>query len=44
LRVERPKGRYHVTARDHERKEIFRDDADWFHFLGLPGEAGEPGG
>jgi REP element-mobilizing transposase RayT len=32
LRIERPGGRYHVTARGNERKEIFRDDADQFLF------------
>ena len=32
LRTERPGGRYHVTARRNERKDIFRDDADPFHF------------
>ena len=33
LRIERPGGRYHVTARGNERKAIFRDDTDRFHFL-----------
>lgn len=41
LRIERPGGRYHVTARGNERKEIFRDDADRFHFLELLSELGE---
>jgi REP element-mobilizing transposase RayT len=40
LRIERPGGRYHVTARGNERKEIFRDDADRFHFLELLSELG----
>jgi putative transposase len=38
LRIERPGGRYHVTARGNERKDIFRDDTDRFHFLELLGE------
>jgi hypothetical protein len=33
LRLERAGGRYHVTARGNERKTIFRDDTDHFHFL-----------
>jgi REP element-mobilizing transposase RayT len=33
LRVERVGGRYHATARGNERRNIFRDDADRFHFL-----------
>ena len=41
LRIERPGGRYHVTARGNERKSIFRDDTDHFHFLELLGELGE---
>jgi putative transposase len=35
LRIERPDGRYHVTARGNERKSIFRDDRDRAHFLDL---------
>ena len=41
LRIERAGGRYHVTARGNERKEIFRDDSDRFHFLELLSELGE---
>lgn len=41
LRIERPGGRYHVAARGNERKEIFRDDADHFHFLELLSQLGE---
>ena len=41
LRIERPGGRYHVTARGNERKEIFREDSDRFHFLEQLGELGE---
>ena len=41
LRIERPGGRYHVTARGNERKHIFRDDTDYFHFLDLLSELGE---
>jgi len=41
LRIERPGGRYHVTARGNERKAIFRDDTDRFHFLELLSELGE---
>ena len=41
LRIERPGGRYHVTARGNERKAIFRDDTDHFHFLELLSELGE---
>ena len=33
LRVERPGGRYHVTARGNERKAIFRTEADRRHVL-----------
>ena len=40
LRIERPGGRYHVTARGNERKDIFRDDTDRFHFLELLSELG----
>ena len=41
LRNERPGGRYHVTARGNERRHIFRDDTDRFHFLELLAEMGE---
>jgi REP element-mobilizing transposase RayT len=41
LRIERVCGRYHVTARGNERKDIFRDDTDRFHFLELLSELGE---
>ena len=33
LRLERPGGRYHVAAAGNERREIFRDETDRFHFL-----------
>jgi len=35
LRIERPGGRYHVTARGNERKAIFRDDTDFGVLTGL---------
>ena len=35
LRTERIGGRFHVTARGNERRDIFRDDTDRFHFLEL---------
>ena len=38
LRIQRLNGRYHVTARGNERKVIYRDDRDRFHFLDLLGE------
>src|SRR3974390_2526480 len=41
LRIERFGGRYHVTARGNERKDIFRDDTDHFHYLELLGQLGE---
>src|SRR5215831_16370116 len=41
LRIERVGGRYHVTARGNERKDVFRDDADHFHFLELLSQLGE---
>jgi putative transposase len=41
LRIERPGGRYHVTARGYKRKPIFCDEADRFRFLELLGELGE---
>ena len=41
LRLQRLGGRDHVTARGNERKAIFRDDSDHFHFLELVGDLGE---
>jgi REP element-mobilizing transposase RayT len=41
LRIERPGGRYHVTARGNERKAIYRTDSDRAHFLELLAEATE---
>ena len=41
LRIERPGGRSHVVARGNERKAIFRDDTDRFHFLELLSQLGE---
>jgi REP element-mobilizing transposase RayT len=41
LRIERPGGRFHVTARGNERKAIYRRDSDRFHFLELLSEATE---
>ena len=38
LRIERAGGRYHVSARGNERRDIFRDDGDRQHFLDLLGE------
>jgi REP element-mobilizing transposase RayT len=38
LRFQCPGGRYHVTARGNERKEIFWDDSDRFRFLEVLGE------
>jgi putative transposase len=35
LRIQRPGGRYHVTARGNERRAIFRDDRDRWHFIEL---------
>lgn len=40
LRLQFPGGRYHVTARGNERREIFYDDRDRFGFLELLGELG----
>src|SRR5689334_24549418 len=39
LRIERPGGRYHVTARGNERKSVYRNDSDRAHFLELLAEA-----
>ena len=41
LRIEIPGGRYHVTARGNERRDLFRDDRDRLHFLELLGELAE---
>ena len=41
LRIEIPGGRHHLTARGNERKDIFRDDTDRFHFLELLGEVSQ---
>jgi REP element-mobilizing transposase RayT len=41
LRIERPGGRYHITARGNERKAVYRGDSDRFHFLELLSEATE---
>ena len=41
LRIQCPGGRYHVTARGNERREIFWDDTDRFHFLELLSELGK---
>lgn len=41
LRLQRMGGRYHVTARGNERKTIFRDESDYFHFLELVSDLGE---
>jgi putative transposase len=41
LRIERPGGRYHVTAGGNERKPIYREDSDRAHFLELLAEATE---
>ena len=41
LRIERVGGRYHATARGNERRNIFRDDTDRFHFLELLSEMPE---
>jgi putative transposase len=38
LRIDRPDGWYHLTARGNERKSIFRDDHHRRHFLDLPAE------
>jgi putative transposase len=40
LRIKRPGGRYHVTARGNERTPVFRDDSDRFHFLELLADLG----
>jgi hypothetical protein len=38
LRIERAGGWYHVTGRGNERKSIYRDNRDRFHFIGLVAE------
>ncbi len=38
LRIQRPNGRYHITARGNERKAIYRDQRDREHFLELLAE------
>lgn len=38
LRIEKPGGWYHVSARGNERKAIYRDDRDRRHFLELIAE------
>ena len=35
LRIQRPNGRYHVTARGNERRAIYRNDHDRLHFMEL---------
>jgi REP-associated tyrosine transposase len=39
LRIERPGGWYHVTARGNERKSIYLDEADRRHFCQLLSQA-----
>jgi REP element-mobilizing transposase RayT len=41
LRIERPGGRYHVTARGNEQKAIYRGERDRLHFLELLAELPE---
>src|SRR5713226_9346510 len=41
LRIERPGGRYHVTARGNERRAIYRNDRDRFHFMEVLAELPE---
>ncbi len=36
--IQCPGGRYHITAGGNERREIFWDDTDRFHFLELLSE------
>jgi len=33
LRIQYPGGRYHVTARGNERREIFGDETNRFHLV-----------
>jgi putative transposase len=39
IRIERPGGWYHVTARGNERRAIYRDEQDRRHFCQLLGQA-----
>jgi hypothetical protein len=41
LRIQCPSGRHHVPAPGNERKAIFRDDTDRFHFMELLSELGK---
>ena len=41
LRIERAGGRFQVTARGNDKKQIYRQDRDRFHFLELLGELSE---
>jgi putative transposase len=41
LRIEKAGAWYHVTARGNERKNIFRDNKDRWHFLDLLGQMAE---
>jgi len=41
LRIQRPGGRYHVTARGNERRAIYREQSDRAHLLELLGELTE---
>ena len=41
LRIERPGGRFHITARGNERKLIYRQDSDRAHFLELLAETAD---
>ena len=41
LRIEIPGGRYPMTGRGNVRREFFRDDRDWEHFLELLAELAE---
>ncbi|MGA2863799.1 MAG: transposase [Verrucomicrobiota bacterium] len=41
LRIQRPAGRYHVTARGNERRAIYRQESDRAHFLEFLGELSE---
>jgi len=41
LRIQRPGGRYHVTARGNEGRAIYREESGRAHFLELLGELTE---
>ncbi len=41
LRIEVAGGRHHVVARGNERRDVFRDDTDRRHFIGLLAELPE---